>query len=84
MATRLNKHKYKISETYYNIYYGGGQIVGMPNDEYECTVDNVDKWLEAHNASRIADGESAESIDEFVVEEINVILFNKTKGKTDE
>ena len=79
MSTRLNKHEYKVSETYYNIYYGGGQIVGMPNDEYECTVDNVDKWLEDHNASRIADGESEEGIDEFVVEEINVILFNKTR-----
>jgi len=79
MSTRLNKHKYKVSGTYYNIYYGGGQIIGQPNDEYECTVDNVDKWFEDHNASRKADGESEESIDEFVIEEINVILFNKTK-----
>ena len=79
MTTRLNKHKYKVSETYYNIYYGGGQIIGQPNDEYECTVDNVDKWFEDHNASRKADGESEESIDEFVIEEINIILFNKTK-----
>ena len=77
MTTRLNKHKYKVSDTYYNIYYGGGQIIGQPNDEYECTVDNVDKWFEDHNADRVADGESEESIDEFVIEEINVLFFNK-------
>ena len=77
MGTRLNKQKYKCSNTYYNIYYKGGQISGQPNDEYECTVDNVEKWLKDHNEDRVSFGESEESIDEFRIDEIKVMLFNK-------
>ena len=61
----------------YNIYYKGGQIVGIDEDAYECTTDNPDKWLSEHNKQRIADGEHIENIDEFRIDEIIPILFNK-------
>ena len=77
MSTRLNKKEYKCSDTYYNIYYMGGQISGQPFDEYECTVDSVEKWLKNHNGDRVSEGESEESIDEFRIDEIKVMLFNK-------
>ena len=42
----------------YNIYYKGGQIVGMDDDSYECTTDNPQKWLFEHNKKRMSDGSS--------------------------
>ena len=64
----------------YNIYYKGGQIVGMDDDSYECTTDNPQKWLFEHNKNRMDDGNETESVDDFRVEEIDVVLFNK-EGK---
>tara|TARA_R100000049_G_C1862489_1_gene25418 strand:+ start:168 stop:380 length:213 start_codon:yes stop_codon:yes gene_type:complete len=61
----------------YNIYYRGGQIAGMEDDKYECTTDNPKKWLGKHNKQRVADGEIIEHIDEFRIEEINVLFYNK-------
>jgi len=58
--------------TLYNIFYDYGS-------EYfhEATTDNPKKWLEEHNKSRVADGGLAESLDDFDVQEITPIIFNK-------
>ena len=45
--------------------------------ELECITDDFDKWLEEHNKDRKADGEMEESKDEFDVEPISVIIYNK-------
>jgi hypothetical protein len=61
----------------YNIYYRGGQIIGQPDDKYECTTDNPKKWLGEHNKRRATDGEIIEDISEFRLEEISVLFYNK-------
>ena len=63
----------------YNVYYKGGQICGQPDDHYELTTDNVEKWLEEHNAGRKADGQSIENINEFRVEEVFIKRYKKEK-----
>ena len=58
--------------TLYNIFYDYG------NEYYhEVTTDNPKKWLEEHNRRRIAEGSDVESLDEFDVQEITPIIFNK-------
>jgi len=47
--------------------------------ELECVTDNFEKWLEEHNKDRIADGEMEENADEFDVEPISIIIYNKEK-----
>ena len=59
----------------YNIYYidtnhGNERI-------YEGTTDNFEEWFKQHNKERVADGNDEEKADEFDVEEIHPILFNK-------
>ena len=60
----------------YNVYYKGGLICGQPNDHYELTTDNVEKWLEEHNLGRKAEGSSVEDIDDFRVEEVFIKTYN--------
>tara|TARA_R110002110_G_C12966346_1_gene672105 strand:- start:293 stop:484 length:192 start_codon:yes stop_codon:yes gene_type:complete len=57
----------------YNIFYTYGGAVY----EYEATTDNFGRWLGEHNKQRVADGELLESADEFSVEEITPIIYNK-------
>tara|TARA_R100000656_G_scaffold114651_1_gene87088 strand:- start:267 stop:470 length:204 start_codon:yes stop_codon:yes gene_type:complete len=45
--------------------------------ELECITDDFDKWFEEHNKNRIADGGEPEDTDEFDVEEISPIIYNK-------
>lgn len=45
--------------------------------ELECITDDFDKFLEEHNKDRIADGEEPEGRDEFDVEPISPIIYNK-------
>ena len=59
----------------YNIYYIDTTYGDEP--KYEGTTDNFEEWLKQHNKDRVADGEDEESEDEFDVEEIHPILFNK-------
>jgi len=59
----------------YNIYYEDNTYGDDPS--YECTTDNPIKWLEKHNKQRIADGNDVEKMDDFKVEEINVLFYNK-------
>ena len=56
----------------YNIFYVG---YGANGRCYEDTTDNFKKWLEYHNSER--DSDCAEDEDDFDVEEIHPILFNK-------
>ena len=59
----------------YNIYYEDTTYGDEPS--YECTTDNPKKWLEEHNKQRIADGNDAEKMDWFDVQEITPIIYNK-------
>ena len=58
----------------YNIFY-----IDYPDytPKYEATTDNFEKWLEKHNKDRVADDQVPEEANEFRVEEVTVILFNK-------
>ena len=59
----------------YNIYYEDNTYGNNPS--YECTTDNPQKWLFEHNKQRMADGSDTEKMDDFKVEEINVLFYNK-------
>ena len=59
----------------YNIYYIDTTYGDAPS--YEGTTDNFEEWLKQHNKERVADGGMRESEEEFEVEEIHPILFNK-------
>jgi hypothetical protein len=39
-------------------------------------TDNINKWLNANNKRRLADGEIPESINDFVVKEVEAIIYN--------
>ena len=58
----------------YNIFY-----IDYPDyiPKYEATTDNFKRWLEEHNKARVADGQVVEEADEFKVEEITPIIYNK-------
>ena len=60
----------------YNVFY---KDWNYNKKEYECTTDNFEKWLEEHNARRIADGNEKEDTIDFLVEEINPVLYEKKK-----
>ena len=47
--------------------------------ELEGITNDFDKWLEEHNKERISDGEMEETSDEFDVEPISIIIYNKEK-----
>ena len=49
--------------------------------ELECITDDFDKFLEEHNKERIADGNEPETKDEFDVEPISPIIYNKGERK---
>ena len=57
----------------YNIYwydcYGNRSLMD--------TTNNVDKWLEENNKQRIADGEEAERLDQFEIEEVETIIYSE-------
>ena len=42
-------------------------------------VKKFEKWLEEHNARRIADGNEKENANDFKIEEINTILYGRNK-----
>lgn len=56
----------------FNIYYNYDNSM-----TYEATTDNFNKWLEQYNKQRIADGNMPEDEDEFEVQEVGLILFEK-------
>ena len=56
----------------YNVYYNYDNSMS-----YETTTDNFEKWLEQYNKLRIADGNMPEDEDDFEVQEVNLITFNK-------
>jgi hypothetical protein len=41
------------------------------------TTNNVDKWLEENNKQRIANGEEAERLDQFEIEEVEAIIYSE-------
>mgnify|MGYP003108466128 FL=1 len=43
----------------------------------ECITDNFDKWLIEHNKDRVSDGSEPETEEEFDVESISPIIYNK-------
>ena len=56
----------------YNIFYD------YENEYYhEAITDNPKKWLEEHNKRRIAEGANIEKMDDFDIQEITPIIFNK-------
>ena len=60
----------------YNVFYKNSVHCSK---DYECTTDNFEKWLEEHNARRIADGNEEENANDFKIEEINTILYGRNK-----
>ena len=56
----------------YNVYYNYDKSMS-----YETTTDDFEKWLEQHNKKRRADGEMPEDKDDFEVQEVSLITFNK-------
>jgi hypothetical protein len=64
--------KYAEEIKLFNVYYNYDKSMS-----YEATTDNFEKWLEQHNKERIADGEMPEDKDEFEVQEVSLILFEK-------
>lgn len=59
----------------YNDCHGNGDT------NIECVTNNFKKWLKKHNKERKADGENPEHEDEFDVDDIDFLLFNKKKKK---
>lgn len=65
------------------VLYKAGQIVGQKEDILEVITDDFNKWLDNHNKERVADGQSIEGEDEFRVEDMDVIIFNKKNWITE-
>jgi len=62
----------ELIAVYYN-YYGRN----YEPRELECITDDFNKWLIEHNKDRVADGCEPETEDEFDVEPISPIIYNK-------
>ena len=58
----------------YNIYWHDGT-----KRNHVVTTNNIDKWLEENNKQRIADGEESESLSDFEIEEVEVVIYSKEK-----
>tara|TARA_R100000734_G_C3254228_1_gene54830 strand:+ start:368 stop:559 length:192 start_codon:yes stop_codon:yes gene_type:complete len=44
-----------------------------------ATTNNVDKWLEDNNESKIVDGDEPESLDDFQIEEANFYMYKENE-----
>ena len=64
--------KYAKEIKLFNVYYNYDKSMS-----YEATTDNFEKWLEQYNKQRIEDGNMPEDKDEFEVQEVSLILFEK-------
>ena len=60
----------------YAVYYNFTGWNCRPR-ELECITDDFDKFLEEHNKDRVADGNDPEGRDEFDVEAISPVIYNK-------
>ena len=58
----------------YNIFYIDDTYGEPPC--YQCTTDNPKKWLKEHNKQRIEDGNDAERLEYFDVQEVDVLEYN--------
>lgn len=65
----------KKQMTLYNVFYKGDS--NGNSYSYQATTDNFEKWLEEHNARRIADEFEVENANEFKVEQIDLYLYNE-------
>ena len=57
----------------YNLYW----YDSYGNRSLMDTTNNVDKWLEENNKQRIANGEEAERLDQFEIEEVEAIIYSE-------
>lgn len=64
--------KYSEEIKLFNVYYNYDDSM-----TYETTTDNFKLWLEQHNEQRLADGNMPDDEEEFEVQEVILILFEK-------
>ena len=57
----------------YNIYW----IDCHGQKNYLATTNNLDDWLEENNERRIADEEEPDELDDFIIEEADVYIYEE-------
>jgi len=64
--------KYSEEIKLFNVYYNYDDSM-----TYQTTTDNFKLWLEQHNEQKLADGNMPDDEEEFEVQEVILILFEK-------